>query len=71
MKTILKALIKAYALLISPFMGAHCRFLPTCSAYAHQAIDKHGTVKGSWLAIKRICKCHPLYKGNLIDPVPD
>ncbi len=70
MKHILKALIKAYNLVLSPWMGNQCRFAPTCSCYAHQAIDKHGSFKGSWLALKRLLKCHPLYKGNFIDPVP-
>lgn len=71
MKTILKAFIKLYALALSPFLGQNCRFHPTCSAYAHTAIDRHGSVKGTWLAAKRICKCHPLYKGKFDDPVPD
>lgn len=47
-----------------------CRFTPTCSAYAIQAIEKYGALKGSYLAIRRILRCHPLYKGNLYDPVP-
>lgn len=71
MKTILKVLIKTYALIVSPILGPNCRFHPTCSAYAAQAIDRHGSLKGSWLATKRICKCHPLYKGKFDDPVPD
>jgi len=70
MKTILKALIKLYALAISPFTGRSCRFHPTCSNYATQAIEKHGSVKGTWLSIKRISKCHPWNKSNPIDPVP-
>jgi len=69
MKTIFKILIKAYALLVSPFLGRNCRFHPTCSNYAHDAIDKHGAIKGSWHAIKRISKCHPWDKSDPIDPV--
>ncbi len=70
MKNILKALIKAYAYLISPLTGPSCRFHPTCSAYAMEAIDTHGSLKGSWLALKRLSKCHPFYKGKFLDPVP-
>lgn len=70
MKHILLALIKAYTLILSPWMGNQCRFSPTCSAYAREAIEKHGSLKGSWLALKRLIKCHPYYKGNPLDPVP-
>lgn len=66
----LKALIKGYAYLISPLTGPNCRFHPTCSHYAAQAIDTHGAVKGGFLAFKRILKCHPWYKGEMLDPVP-
>jgi putative membrane protein insertion efficiency factor len=52
-------LVKAYQYLISPLMGPSCRFTPTCSEYSIQAIDKYGPLKGSWLSIKRISKCHP------------
>ena len=71
MKRILQFFIKAYSATISPFLGRNCRFEPSCSAYAHQAIETHGAAKGTWLAAKRICKCHPLYKGETHDPVPD
>lgn len=71
MKTLLKTLIRFYAAAISPFLGQNCRFNPTCSAYALEAIEKHGAFKGSWLAIKRVGKCHPLHKGEYHDPVPD
>ena len=54
MKTLLLALIKGYMLLHSPFFGTQCRFYPTCSRYAHEAIGMHGAIKGSWLAVKRI-----------------
>lgn len=71
MKIILKPLIKGYSWLISPLMGQSCRFHPSCSAYAMGAIDRHGSIKGLYLAIRRIMKCHPYYKGDLIDPVPE
>ena len=70
MKTVLKFLIKIYALALSPWMGRNCRFHPTCSAYALEAIDEHGALKGSWLAIKRLSKCHPFNKSDPTDPVP-
>lgn len=63
-------LIKAYRLILSPWLGNHCRFYPSCSAYAIEAIQKHGTVKGSWLAIKRLGCCHPWHEGG-VDPVPE
>ena len=71
MKRILQFTIKAYSAALSPFLGRNCRFEPSCSAYANEAIEKHGAAKGTWLAAKRICKCHPLYKGKCHDPVPD
>lgn len=64
-----KILIRLYQLVISPLMPAACRFEPTCSTYALQALDKHGIIKGSWLAIKRIASCHPWGKSGY-DPVP-
>lgn len=69
MKTLLLALIDGYKLLLSPFFGSQCRFYPTCSSYAREAIEVHGTVRGSWLAVKRIFKCHPWHPGG-VDPVP-
>ena len=71
MKTILKFLIRAYAYAISPLMGAKCRFYPTCSGYTADAIDAHGAAKGVVLGAKRLMKCHPYYKGPMIDPVPE
>lgn len=62
-------LIKAYRLLVSPFFGQACRFEPSCSRYTEEAIIKHGTLKGSALSVKRICRCHPWNEGGL-DPVP-
>lgn len=69
MKILLLLILGLYRKAISPYLGNNCRFHPTCSVYAMQAIEKHGAVKGSWLAIKRIGKCHPLHPGG-IDEVP-
>ena len=69
MSKLLQLLIRAYQLLLSPFLGNHCRFTPSCSAYAMEAIEKYGSLKGSWLAIKRIGRCHPICEGGH-DPVP-
>lgn len=63
-------LIKAYRLILSPWLGNHCRFYPSCSAYAIEALQQHGAVKGSWLAIKRLACCHPWHEGG-VDPVPE
>lgn len=68
--TLLKGAIKLYQLVISPMLGPRCRYLPTCSEYAVEAIDRHGPVTGSWLAIKRIARCHP-WGGSGLDPVPE
>ena len=61
--------IKLYQILLSPLIGPSCRFNPTCSNYAIEAINRHGPIKGFWLAIKRISKCHP-WGGSGHDPVP-
>ena len=61
--------IKGYQRLISPLLGSNCRFNPTCSSYAIQAVEQYGMIKGTWLACKRIGRCHPLNKGG-DDPVP-
>lgn len=68
MKNLLILLIRFYQLAISPYLGANCRYYPTCSAYAIQAVEKYGALKGGWLAVKRISRCHPLHKGGY-DPV--
>ena len=70
MKTILMKLIRFYQRHISPYKPSCCRFTPTCSAYALQAIHKYGAFKGSFLAVKRILRCNPFYKGDTYDPVP-
>ncbi len=70
MKRFLLSMIQFYRRHISPLTPPSCRFTPTCSAYAQEAINKYGACKGSWLAIKRLCRCHPFYKGDYFDPVP-
>ena len=69
MSRLLILCIKFYQIFISPLKPPTCRFYPTCSAYAIEAIQKKGPVKGTWLAIKRIAKCHPFHPGGY-DPVP-
>ena len=70
MKQIFLALIRFYQRNISPAFPARCRFRPTCSAYAYEAICKYGAIKGGYLALKRFLRCHPFHKGNWYDPVP-
>ena len=70
MKRILLALIRFYQKYISPCTPPSCRFTPTCSAYAYEAINKYGALKGGWLALRRLLRCHPFYKGDFYDPVP-
>ncbi len=69
MTRILLVLIKAYQYLISPMLGPSCRFTPTCSEYAVQALNRYGAVKGFWLSIKRVGRCHPWHDGGY-DPLP-
>mgnify|MGYP003306904738 CR=1 FL=1 len=68
-KFLLKA-IGFYQRHISPYRSACCRFTPTCSAYAYEAINKYGVLKGGFLALKRLLRCNPFYKGDHYDPVP-
>jgi putative membrane protein insertion efficiency factor len=70
MQTILILIIKCYRYLLSPFIGQHCRFTPTCSEYAIEAIQLHGSIKGSWYALRRLTRCHPFCAGG-VDPVPE
>jgi uncharacterized protein len=66
----LLAAIKLYQLALSPWLGRQCRYLPTCSAYAVEAIERFGALRGSWLALKRLGRCHP-WGGSGYDPVPE
>ena len=69
MQGFLVLLIRGYRLFISPLLPAACRYYPTCSAYAIEAIEKHGALSGSWLALRRLGRCHPFRPGGY-DPVP-
>ena len=70
MKAFLTAALRGYQYAIRPSLGANCRFYPSCSDFALEAIDRHGAARGSWLAARRLCKCHPFHPGGF-DPVPD
>ena len=70
MKKVFLLLIRFYQKAISPHFPACCRFRPTCSAYAYEAIQKYGARKGGVLALKRLLRCHPFYTGDTFDPVP-
>lgn len=70
MKKLMLALIRFYQKGISPNTPPSCRFTPTCSQYAYEAIRKYGAWKGGYLALRRLLRCHPFYKGDYYDPVP-
>ena len=72
MKRLLLTLIRFYRRHISPHFPPSCRYIPSCSAYAQEAIEKYGAAKGGWLALKRLSKCHPFHTGehDFYDPVP-
>ena len=70
MKRLMLGMIRFYRKYISPCTPPTCRFTPTCSAYALEAIEKYGAVKGGWLTLKRLLRCQPFYKGDYYDPVP-
>ena len=63
------ALLRVYRSAISPMLGRNCRFVPSCSEYAVEAVERHGALKGGWLAGRRVCRCHP-FSGGGYDPVP-
>lgn len=69
MKTLLLALIRGYQYLFRPLLGSNCRFYPSCSDYAKEAVEKRGALTGTWLALRRILRCHPYHPGGF-DPVP-
>ncbi|MFT3906683.1 MAG: membrane protein insertion efficiency factor YidD [Steroidobacteraceae bacterium] len=69
MRALIQLPIRAYQWLISPWLGPRCRFHPSCSHYALEALERHGSVRGSWLTLKRLARCHPWHPGGF-DPVP-
>jgi putative membrane protein insertion efficiency factor len=69
MRALLLALLRAYQYALRPLLGANCRFYPSCSEYAREAIERHGAGKGSWLTARRLGRCHPYHPGGY-DPVP-
>lgn len=71
MQKILISSIKTYQYILSPFLGDHCRYFPSCSQYMLEAIAKHGVLKGIVLGVLRLYRCHPFHKGDYSDPVPD
>lgn len=69
MKTLLLAPLRAYRYVLSPMLGRNCRFVPSCSEYAIEAVERHGALHGAWLALRRVGRCHPFSAGGY-DPVP-
>jgi len=69
-KSVLLAGVRGYQYLVSPMLGNNCRFYPSCSDYAREALERHGSLRGSWLAVRRLCRCQPFHPGGY-DPVPD
>ena len=69
MRKVLVLLVRAYQVSLSPMLPASCRYYPSCSAYAIEALQRHGAIRGSWLAARRIARCHPFHAGGY-DPVP-
>lgn len=69
MRRVIVRIIRAYQRFISPLLGMNCRFHPSCSCYTREAVEKYGVLRGVWLGIRRLCRCHPLHPGG-VDPVP-
>jgi putative membrane protein insertion efficiency factor len=69
MKVVLIWMVRAYQMFLGPLLPASCRYYPTCSSYAIEALERHGAIRGSWLAARRIARCHPFRAGGY-DPVP-
>jgi putative membrane protein insertion efficiency factor len=69
MARLLRALVAAYRYSLSPLLGRNCRFFPSCSEYAMEALERHGALRGSWLSLRRVARCHPWHPGGY-DPVP-
>jgi putative membrane protein insertion efficiency factor len=68
-KFLLIGLLRLYRAALSPLLGRNCRFYPSCSEYALEAVQKYGALRGGWLSVKRLCRCHPWHPGG-VDPVP-
>jgi len=68
-RRLVRVLLRGYQLFLSPVLGQHCRFYPSCSQYAIDAVEQHGVLRGLWLALKRLLRCHPWHPGG-VDPVP-
>lgn len=69
MRSLLIGIVRSYQIVLSPLLPAACRYYPSCSVYAIEALEKHGARRGAWLAIKRVGRCHPFHAGGF-DPVP-
>jgi putative membrane protein insertion efficiency factor len=65
---LLVGLVVTYRATLSPLLGRHCRFQPTCSAYFRAAVEKHGALRGAWMGLRRICRCHPWHRGGYDPP---